>query len=303
MDKPIYHIPVLPEETMQYLKPQLGEVFVDCTLGGGGHSQMLLEKIGKSGKLIAFDCDEEAIEESKKRLAKYANQLTIINDNFVSLKSRLEELKINKVNGILIDLGVSSHQLEDPQRGFSFGEKGYDAPLDMRLNQNQQFSALDVVNEYPEKKLKDIFFNYGEEPYGAKIAREIVKERTFHKIETCGQLLELIRRATPPDYRFSREHGHWASKIFRAIRMEVNQELAVIEDVMPQALEVLDKGGRLAIISFHSLEDRLVKHQFLKWESEGLVEILTKKPIIATPKESVENPKSESAKLRVIKKI
>lgn len=303
MDKLIYHIPVLPEETILYLDPKPGEVFVDCTLGGGGHSKMILEKIGGLGKLIAFDCDEEAIEESKKRLEKYANQLTIINDNFVSLKSRLEELKINKVDGILIDLGVSSHQLEDSQRGFSFGEKGYDAPLDMRLNQNQQFSAIDVVNQYPEKKLKDLFFNYGEEPYGAKIAREIVKDRNFHKIETCGQLLELVRRATPPDYRFSREHGHWASKIFRAIRMEVNQELAVLEDVMPQALEVLGKGGRLVIISFHSLEDRIVKHQFLKWESEGLVEILTKKPIIATPKESIQNPKSDSAKLRVLEKI
>jgi len=303
MDKSIYHIPVLPEETIQYLNPKPGEVFVDCTLGGGGHSEMILEKIGELGKLIAFDCDEEAIEESKKRLEKYANQLIIINDNFVSLKNRLEELKINKVDGILIDLGVSSHQLEDPQRGFSFGEKGHDAPLDMRLNQNQQFSAIDVVNLYPEKKLKDIFFTYGEEPYGAKIAREIVKERNFHKIETCGQLLELIRRATPPDYRFSREHGHWASKIFRAIRMEVNQELAVLEDVMPQALEVLGKGGRLVIISFHSLEDRIVKHKFLEWEKEGLMEILTKKPIIATPKESVENPKSDSAKLRAIGKI
>jgi len=264
---------------------------------------MILERIGKKGKLVAIDCDEEAIEEGEKRLKKFAEQTIFVNDNFVNLKNILTDLKIDKVSGILIDLGVSSHQLETPQRGFSFGQRGADAPLDMRLNQNQQFSAFDVVNFYPEKKLKELFFGYGEEPYGGKIAREIVKERTFRKIETCGQLLEIIRKATPPEYRFSREKGHWASKVFRAIRMEVNQELTVLEEVLPQALEVLDKGGRLVIITFHSLEDRIVKQAFLKWEKSSLVEILAKKPILATPEELLKNPKAASAKLRAVRKI
>jgi 16S rRNA (cytosine1402-N4)-methyltransferase len=302
MDKLTYHVPVLPKETLQYLNPKPGEIFVDCTLGGGGHSELILEKIGKEGKLIAIDCDEEAIEEGRKRLQKYVGQLTIVNDNFVNLKNILTSLNIEKVDGILIDLGVSSHQLETPIRGFSFNDKGLDAPLDMRMNRAQQFSAFDVVNFYPEKKLKEIFYNYGEESYGGKIAKIIVERRMSQKIETCGQLLDLIRQATPPSYRFSREHGHWASKIFRALRMEVNQELAVIEDVFPQALEVLNKNGRLVIISFHSLEDRMVKHQFIKWASMELVDILTKKPVEATPEEALENSKSASAKLRAVKK-
>lgn len=297
-----YHVPVLPKETIELLDPRPGEIFVDGTLGGGGHTEMLLKKVGEKGKVLAIDCDEEAIEEGRKRLSQYSRQLIVVNDNFVNLKNILQDQPIEKVDGILLDLGVSTHQLETPERGFSFGQRGMEALLDMRLNQNQQFSAFDVVNFYPEKKLKDLFFHFGEEPYGAKIAREIIKERNFRKIETCGGLLDLIRKATPPDYRFSREHGHWASKIFRAIRMEVNQELGVLEDVLPQTLEVLGKNGRLAIITFHSLEDRLVKHQFLDWEKQGLVEILTKKPIEASPAEKLSNPKSESAKLRVIEK-
>ena len=298
----IFHIPVLPKETIEFLNPSPGEIFVDCTLGGGGHAEKILEKIEKKGKLIGIDCDPEAIEESKKRLEKFKDKVIFINDNVINLKNILQNLNISEVCGILFDLGVSWHQLETPERGFSLKEKGMDASLDMRMNPLQQFSAYDVINFYPEKRLREIFFKLGEEPFGGKIAREIVKERDRKKIKTCGELLDLIRRATPPDYRFSRK-GHWASKIFRALRMEVNQELPILEEALPQAFESLKSGGRLVVISFHSLEDRIVKHKFLEWKKAGLVEILTKKPVMATPEEISQNPKADSAKLRAVKKI
>ncbi|MFZ5365975.1 MAG: 16S rRNA (cytosine(1402)-N(4))-methyltransferase RsmH [Patescibacteria group bacterium] len=301
MEEKTFHIPVLPKETLKFLDPKPGEIFVDATLGGGGHAEKILEKIGKNGKLIGIDCDPEAIAESQKNLSRFKDQVIFINDNFINLKNILGNLGVMGVDGILFDLGVSSYQLETPERGFSFGEKGMDAPLDMRMNPAQQFSAYDIVNFYPEKKLREIFFKLGEEPFGGKIAREIIKVRDRKKIETCGELLDLIRRATPPDYRFSRK-GHWASKIFRALRMEVNQELPALEEALPQALGALKPGGRLVVISFHSLEDRIVKHQFLEWQKSGLVEILTKKPVMATPEEIAQNPRADSAKLRAVKK-
>jgi len=297
-----FHIPVLLKETIEFLNPSPGEIFVDCTLGGGGHAEKILEKIGKKGKLVGIDCDPEAIEEGKRKLKKFGSQVVFVNDNFVNLKNILQELGIFQVDGILFDLGVSSYQLETRQRGFSFGEKDRDALLDMRMNPAQNFSAFDVVNFYPEKKLRELFFKLGEEPFGGKIAREIVKEREKKKIKTCGELLDLIRRATPPDYRFSRK-SHWASKIFRALRMEVNQELPNLEKVLPQALEVLKNGGRIVVISFHSLEDRIVKRKFLEWQKFGFVEILTKKPVLATSLEIMKNPRADSAKLRAVKKL
>ncbi len=297
-----FHIPVLAKETIEFLNPLPGEIFVDCTLGGGGHAEKILEKLKGKGRLIGIDCDLEAIEEGKKKLKKFGDQVVFINDNFINLKNILWALKIPQVDGILFDLGVSSHQLEVPYRGFSFGEKGKEVSLDMRMNLDQNFSAYDIINFYPEKKLRELFFKLGEEPFGGKIAREIVRERERKKIKTCGELLDLIRRVTPPDYRFSRK-GHWASKIFRAIRMEVNQELPNLEEALPQVLEVLKSGGRLVVISFHSLEDRIVKHQFRKWEAAGLVEILTKKPVTADAKEILENPRADSARLRAIRKV
>lgn len=303
MSDSIYHTPVLLQETLQYLNPKQDGIFIDCTLGGGGHSEAILKKTGPDGKLIGIDQDIDAIEAAKSRLGKYGDRVIIVNDNFINLRNILTDNSINQVDGILLDLGVSTHQLETPTRGFSFGVKAFDAPLDMRMNQNQQLKAYDVVNFYPEKELKRIFFKLGEEPHGAKIARMIILEREKEKIKTTGQLVDVIRKAIPPDYRFSRNKSHWASKIFRAIRMEVNQELPVLEEVLPQALEVLKSGGRLVIITFHSLEDRIIKHQFLDWQKDGLVEILTPQPIEASPDEAVSNPKSDSAKLRAIQKI
>jgi 16S rRNA (cytosine1402-N4)-methyltransferase len=297
----IYHTPVLLQETLRYLNPIPGEIYVDCTLGGGGHSEAILENSKPNGKLIGIDQDSDAIEAAQMKLGKYGDRVIIVNNNFNSLKNILQNLNIEKVNGILIDLGVSTHQLETPERGFSFNPCGLDAKLDMRMNQNQQLKAYDIVNFYPEKELKRIFFELGEEPFANKIAAGIIKARETKLIETTSELVEIIKRSTPPDYRYSPRSGHWASKIFRAIRMEVNQELPVLQDILPQTLECLKKNGRLVIISFHSLEDRIVKQQFVSWQKAGMVEILTPRPIETSPEEAIENPKSESAKLRAVK--
>ncbi len=300
-----FHTPVLLDEVIQYLHPQKGEIFVDGTLGGGGHAKEILKKIGLQGRLIGIDQDYEAIEFAKRVLSEFSQQVIFIEDNFINLRDILTKLKIEAVDGILLDLGVSTFQLEATRRGFSFSEKEnkLQAPLDMRMNPRQPVRAYEIINFYPEKRLRKILFELGEEPQAKKIARQIVEEREKKKLETCGDLLRVVRVALPPQYRFSRNKGHWASKVFRAIRMEVNQELVALEKTLPQALEVLKKGGRLVIISFHSLEDRLVKNQFLIWEKAGLVEFLTQKPVMATPEEIEKNPKADSAKLRALVKL
>ncbi len=227
MEKTDYHVPVLLKETIEFLNPQSGEIFVDGTLGGGGHSEEIAKRIGPGDKLVAIDQDPAAIEAGRLKMSKFNDRVRFIRDNFINLRNILLKQGINKVDGVLLDLGVSTYQLETPERGFSFGERGADALLDMRMNPDQQLKAHDVVNFYPEKEIRRVFFELGEERFGGEIARQIVKERERKEIKTCGELVEIIRRATPPKYRFSKEHGYWASKIFRAIRMEVNQELPV----------------------------------------------------------------------------
>ena len=225
--------------------------------------------------------------------------------NFINLKGILRAQKIEAVDGVLLDLGVSAFQLEITRRGFSFSENkaNLKAPLDMRMNPHQPVRAYEIINYYSEKRLVKILFGLGEELNAKKVARQIVKERERKNLETCGDLLRVIRAAFPPKYRFSRAKGRWASKVFRAIRMEVNQELVALEKVMSPIMESLRQKGRLVIISFHSLEDRLVKQQFLDWEEQGLVEILTKKPVMATKEEIKKNPKADSAKLRAMVKL
>ena len=305
MSKNSFHVPVLLNEVIQYLAPQEGEIFIDCTLGGGGHALEILKKIGPEGRLVGIDQDPEAINFAKKVLAEFGEQVVFIQDNFINLKEILRAQKIEAVNGVLLDLGVSTFQLETTRRGFSLSEKesNLKSLLDMRMNPSQPVRAYEIINYYPEKRLVKILFELGEEPYAKKIARQIVKEREKKKLETCGDLLRVIRAALPPKYRFSRAKGHWASKVFRAIRMEVNQELVALMRVMPQIMESLRREGRLVIISFHSLEDRLVKQQFLDWEKQGLVEILTKKPVMATKEEIRKNPSADSAKLRAVVKL
>lgn len=305
MKKKEFHVPVLLDEVIQYLQPQPGEVLVDATLGGGGHAKGILIKIGPQGKLVGIDQDPEAIEFAQRNLNAFGQQVIFVRDNFINLKEVLAKIEIRAVDGLLLDLGVSTFQLEETRRGFSFSEreKNLQASLDMRMNSDQPVRAYEIINFYPEKRLKKIFFELGEEPYAAKIAQEIVRRRGRKKLETVGDLLEAVKAALPPKYRFSRTKGHWASQVFRAIRMEVNQELVALEEVFPQIITALNKGGRLVIISFHSLEDRLVKNQFLIWEREGLVKILTEKPVLAKQKEIEKNPKADSAKLRALVKL
>ena len=302
----IEHIPVLQKEVINYLCPKKEGIYIDATLGGGGHSALIASYLGKRGKIFGIDQDAQALKKAKVKLAKYGDKISYSQGNFRNLDKIILKFNIEKVDGILLDLGVSTEQLENPERGFSFSEN-LNAHLDMRMDLSQKLTAYDVVNEYPEEKIREILYKLGEESYAKKIARRIVSKRKIKPIKTTGDLIELIRESTPPKYRFSRK-GHWASKVFRAIRMEVNQELPALEQALPKAVAGLKSGGRLVIISFHSLEDRIVKRTFKEMSQPGenkkpLVRLLTKKPIMASPAEIEKNPKADSAKLRAVEKL
>ncbi len=303
------HKSVLLDSCLEYLNLSSSSIIVDCTLGYGGHSSKILEKIN-NGFLYAFDQDIEAIDYSQKRLEKIATNFEIIQSNFVNLKSELNKRKIEKVDGILFDLGVSSPQLDEDYRGFSFHK---DAPLDMRMNQSQKLSAMDVVNDYDEEDLIRIFRDYGEEKYAVSIAKKIIEYRKTKKIMTTLELVEIIKSGVPTSY--SREK-HPARKVFQAIRIEVNNELDVFESALKQALELIGVGGRICVITFHSLEDRICKNIFRNCST--IDKNMSKLPIIPleyqpkfkvvatiTPKrdELEENSRSRSAKLRVIERI
>lgn len=296
------HISVLLEESIKYLNLKPDSQIVDCTLGYGGHSSKILEKI-PNGFLYAFDQDEEAIKEADKKLKKINNNYKIINKNFVNIKKELP----NKVDGILFDLGVSSPQLDEDYRGFSYHS---DATLDMRMDQRQKLDAKTVVNEYSYEKLVKIFREYGEEKYSASIAKEIIKRRP---INTTLELAEIIKESVPESYR---RKSHPARKIFQAIRIEVNDELNVFRKALTDALELLNKGGRICVITFHSLEDRICKEEFKKVSE--VPKHLQKLPIIPeeykpkfkiianikpSEEEIKENKRSRSARLRVIERI
>lgn len=313
--KQFYHHPVMAEEVVEFLAVKSNGIYVDGTIGGAGHSKVMLRKSQISLArpdpaprenhksqitIVGIDQDEEAIVAAKKRLKKYAKNIVFVHDNFRNLEMILDKLGIDEVDGILFDLGVSSYQLDKPDRGFSFKE-GVESVLDMRMDQRQKLSAQDVVNNYCEEELRKIFFEYGEEPFSRQIARAIVIRRREKLIKTTNELLDAIRGATPPKYRFSRR-SHYASKIFRAIRMEVNVELDALQAVLTQAVGRLKKGGRLVVISFHSLEDKIVKHFFREKKNEGAVKILTKKPLAPAREEITLNPRAKSAKMRVAEK-
>ncbi len=300
------HKSVLLEECIQYLNIQEDNQIVDCTLGYGGHSSEVLKRI-KRGFLFAFDQDKEAIENSKKRLEGVANNFEIIESNFCHLKEELEKRNISKVNGILYDLGVSSPQLDEGERGFSFHQ---DATLDMRMDQNQFLTAHEVVNHYDYDTLVDIFRRYGEEKYANSIARGIIDSRP---IDTTLELVEVIKNNVPEKYR---REKHPARKVFQAIRIEVNNELEVFEDSLRQALEMIDVGGRICVITFHSLEDKICKEIFKEVSEVDPAlknlpvipdEYLPNYKVIKTVSPSMEeintNPRARSAKLRVIERI
>lgn len=305
------HISVLLQESISSLNLKENSIVVDATLGYGGHSSNILERVNK-GYLFAFDQDSEAIRYSTDRLNKIGTNFTIIKSNFVNMKEELNKRDINKVDAVLFDLGVSSPQIDDESRGFSFHN---DARLDMRMDREQKLSAYEVVNEYSEQDLSRIFYKYGEDKFSKSIARKIVEYRKNKPIETTLELVEVIKSGVPMKYRINK---HPARQIFQAIRIEVNHELDVIEPALSQALELLKVGGRVAVITFHSLEDRLVKNYFKEKTKvddkvKGMPNIpdeylpdfklVVNKAIIPSEEEIENNPRARSSKLRVIERI
>ena len=305
-----YHIPVLYYETLDNLVINPDGIYIDCTLGGGSHSEGILERLSDKGLLISIDQDTNAIEYSKKRLERFGSKWKVFKGNFENIDTIAYMAGVDKVDGVLMDIGVSSKQLDDPDRGFSYR---YDVKLDMRMNTEQKISAYDVVNTYSEEQLSKIIFEYGEERHARKIAKLIVEERKSSSIEKTSNLITLIKRAYP-----ERSSKHPAKKTFQAIRIEVNRELEVLENAMSKAVELLKVGGRLAIITFHSLEDRIVKNKFKDLATAckcpkdipicvcGGVkkfEIITKKPIIPIDDELKNNNRAHSSKLRILERI
>jgi len=301
-----FHTPVLTKEILKCLNLKKGGVYIDCTLGGGGHSKAILENIYPHGLLIGIDQDTEAIETAQEELKRYIDKVKLVRGNFKNLLRILSDLNIEKVTGIIFDLGVSFHQLKEKKRGFSFKE---DSPLDMRMDLTQKFNAEIIVNSYSEKDLAEIFKNYGEERFSRRIARVIVRERKKKAITTAKQLADLIIKTLPGDKKKKTWRIHPATRVFQAIRIEVNQELKNLEKGLDQAISVLEDRGRICVVSYHSLEDRIVKHLFKEAERAGKeqknygLEILTKKPIRPSFEEVKDNPKARSAKLRAAEKI
>jgi 16S rRNA (cytosine1402-N4)-methyltransferase len=305
------HVSVLLEESIQALQIKDGGLYVDGTLGGGGHSYQILSRA--DCRLIGIDQDRQAIEAAKTRLAPFDGRVCFVNQNFSSITSILEELEIHKIDGALFDLGVSSYQLDQAERGFSYMQ---DAPLDMRMNQSGTKTAYDVVNSYTKEDLMRIFYEYGEEKWSARIAQFIMEARESGPVQTTGQLVDLIKAAIPKKAR--QEGGHPAKRVFQAIRIEVNGELEILHNTIEETVSHLKSGGRLAIITFHSLEDRLVKQTFADLArgcccpkefpvcvcgKQPLVRVITRKPVLPSEEECEQNPRAKSAKLRVAEKL
>jgi len=301
------HYTVMKNEAVDSLNCQEGKIYVDATLGGGGHSEEILKRIGKKGTLISFDVDENAIAHATKRLQNYTN-LKIIQDSYTNITENLQKLRIEKITGgILFDLGASYHQLTDASRGFSFNA---DSPLDMRFNKSQKFKAEDIINTYNENRLVEIFSEYGEERFSKRIAKAICNSRP---IQTTKELSDLIIRSTPR----TNSRIHPATRVFQALRIEVNNELKNIKNTLDEAIPLLSEGAIISVISFHSLEDRIVKNAFKYYASDchcnkndqickcekAKLKIITKKPICASEEEIKINPPSRSAKLRIAKRV
>jgi 16S rRNA (cytosine1402-N4)-methyltransferase len=306
------HTTVLLEEAVNGLNIKPDGIYVDCTLGGAGHSSLILSKLTDNGKLFAFDQDEIAIAHAKEKLSIYGEQLTIIKSNFLYLQEELEKLGIEKVDGVLYDLGVSSPQLDTPERGFSYH---HDAPLDMRMDNDANISAYDVINHWSFEDLVRIFFRYGEEKFSKQIARKIEARRELKPIETTFELVELIKEGIPAPAR--RKGGHPAKRIFQAVRIAVNDELAVFEKSLQKAIDILNPEGRISVITFHSLEDRICKAAFKKAselpdlphglpiipeEFKPILKLITRKPILPSEEELEHNNRARSAKLRIAEK-
>ena len=306
------HISVLRDEAIKGLNVKSDGVYVDCTLGGGGHAEAIAAKLNDNGLLIAFDQDLEALQAAQKRLAAYAKQIRFVHANFNQLEVILAEHQLTHVDGVLFDLGVSSPQLDRGERGFSYQ---HNAKLDMRMNQEQTLDAYEIVNNWSYQDLVKIFFQYGEEKFSKQVARKMEEQRKKAPITTTYELVDIIKAAIPAPAR--RKGGHPAKRIFQALRIAVNDELGVFNDALHQAARVLGINGRLAVITFHSLEDRLCKQAFKKWSSnketprnlpiipeqaKAPFRLITRKPIVATAEELAQNRRSRSAKLRIVEK-
>lgn len=306
------HISVLLDECLEGLNIKEDGIYVDCTLGGAGHSSEIVKRLSDKGRLIGIDQDKDALKAAGERLKEF-NNVTLVHSNFHNIARILEDLNIDGVDGILIDLGVSSYQLDNGERGFSYMQ---DAPLDMRMNRENSFSAYDIINSYSEEDLFRIIKDYGEEKFAKRIASFIVKGRESKPIESTLELVEIIKAAIPAKAR--REGPHPAKRTFQAIRIEVNKELEIIENTIRDGISKLNKGGRMAIITFHSLEDRIVKNVYKDLANpctcpssfpvcicnkEAMVKQITRKPIEASKEELEFNPRSRSAKLRVVERI
>lgn len=307
------HLPVMPRECIEGLAIKPDGIYLDGTTGGGGHSLLIAERLGESGRLIAFDKDEEALEAAKSKLRDHLGKVTFVHDDFASACGRLDELGIGALDGVLLDLGVSSYQIDNAERGFSYIK---DAPLDMRMDRGQDLDAYKVVNGYPREKLESIFRDYGEERLARRIAAKIEERRAEAPVATTLELAELVAGCYPPGTRY--KYGNPAKRVFQAIRIEVNGELDRLSESVTALARRLRRGGRMAVITFHSLEDRIVKNAFRELSLSCTcppdfpvcvcgkvkeIELVNAKPITASPEELKANPRAESAKLRIVKRI
>lgn len=306
------HKSVLLDETIESLNIKPNGIYVDGTLGGGGHSYEIAKRLTDGGRLIGIDQDEDAIRAAKERLSEFADRVTIVRDNYCNMPKVLDELGISKVDGILLDIGVSSYQLDEAERGFTYKQ---DAPLDMRMDQRQEMTAKDIVNGYSEEDLYRIIRDYGEDKFAKNIAKHIVQARQIKPVETTFELDEIIKAAIPMKFRAT--GGHPAKKTFQAIRIELNRELEVLDESIDAMTDLLNDNGRLCIITFHSLEDRIVKTRFRKNENPCTCppdfpvcvcgkkhkgKVITRKPIVPDEEELEENKRAKSSKLRVFER-
>lgn len=306
------HKSVLLNETIEGLNVRKGKIYLDGTLGGAGHSYEILKKLDKTGLLIGIDQDEEALKAARERLSEFKN-VEYFNLNYIDFEKALDDLGIEKIDGVLLDIGVSSYQFDNPERGFSYR---FDAPLDMRMDKSLEISAKDIVNTYSEDEITEIIREYGEEKWASRISKFIVQERKNKKIDTTFELVEIIKNAIPAGAR--RNGPHPAKRTFQALRIEVNKELDVLNNSIDKFVHRLNPGGRIAIITFHSLEDRIVKNSFKYLEKDCIcppnspictcnkkreIKIITRKPITASEEELKQNNRSHSAKLRIAEKL
>ena len=308
-----HHITVMKEEAVQALKLKPDGIYVDCTLGGAGHSQRIASQLSHEGRLIAIDQDDWALENAKTKLSDVLDRVILVKSNFRNLRQIVEEHGYPKVDGVLFDLGVSSPQLDEGDRGFSYHA---DAPLDMRMDTDQELSAREIVNEWDEKELANIIFRYGEEKFSRQIAREIIKARQVAPIETTGELVELIKKGIPAPAR--RTGGHPAKRTFQAIRIAVNDELNAFKEAIYDSINILKPEGHVSVITFHSLEDRICKQVFQEFSggctcppdfpqcvcgNQPIIKVETRKPILPSDQELAQNNRARSAKLRIAKKL